>query len=163
RDKVASGLICTQPVPGLPLRDIVLADIDQLIALADLTLGPVEHDPNAVLAIEELNVIEYVALRDVRLGKTEELSVAIDFSLAGGVDRALAIDPDPVIGAIGDASADHEIERGRAPHPVRHTDLRQAVEVKACVMNPPGTELALHCQFDRKLDLRFKQQDRSGG
>ena len=51
--------------------------------------------------------------------------------LARGIDRALAVDPHAVAGAIGDAAADDEVERRRAPHAIGNAHLRQAREVEA--------------------------------
>src|SRR5438270_145736 len=93
-DEVARRLIGADPIPGLPLRHVVFADIHQLVALANLALGPVKDDPDPVLAIQKLNIIKYIALRWVRLGETEQLAVAVELRFPAG--RQVSFDPRPV-------------------------------------------------------------------
>ena len=95
RDQVAAGLVGADPVPGLALGDVVLADVEQFfVAFADLALRTVEHHPNTVLAIEKLNVVKDITLRTIRLGKAEQLAVAIDLRFPAG--RQVALDAGPV-------------------------------------------------------------------
>ena len=84
RENVAVGLVESRPIPGLAGRRIVLPDIDQLVALADLALRAVKHDPNPVLAVEKLHVIKYIALVGRRLGKAEQLFVAVQLGFPSG-------------------------------------------------------------------------------
>src|SRR4029079_2762041 len=84
-------LVRTEPVPGLPLGDIVLRDVDQLLALADLALRPIQQDAHAVFAIEKLDVVEHVALRRIGLGKAKQLAIAVDLGLPAG--GKIAFDP----------------------------------------------------------------------
>ena len=49
---VAAGLVEAGPIPGLARGHVVLADIDDFVAAADLPLRTVKEDLNLVLAIE---------------------------------------------------------------------------------------------------------------
>src|SRR4029079_10947258 len=79
--EIASGLADAGPVPGFARRDVILADVDQLVARSDLALRPVKNDLNSVLAVKELNVVKHIALAAARLGKAEELTVAVQLRL----------------------------------------------------------------------------------
>ena len=94
RHEIAARLVEAGPVPGLAFGDVVLADVDHLLARLDLPLRPVKHDADAVDAVEKLNVVKDIALATVRLGEAEELTVAIDLGLPAG--RQVAFEAGPV-------------------------------------------------------------------
>ena len=84
REDVAAGLIEAGPIPGLAGRDVVLADVDQFLARADLPLRPVKHHAHPVLAVEELNVVKHIAVVGSRLGEAQQFVVAVDFGFPAG-------------------------------------------------------------------------------
>src|SRR4051794_20459178 len=95
-DQVAPRLIGAEPVPGLSGGNIVLTDVEQLLAFPNLALRAVEDDSDPVLAVEKLNIVKDIALRTIRFGKAEQLTVAIDLRLPTG--RKVAFDARPVEG-----------------------------------------------------------------
>ena len=99
RNEVVAGLVGANPVPGLALRNIVLADVEQLFALLHLALRPIEDDAKAVLAVKKLDILEDVTLRSVRLGKAQQFAIAIQFRLPAG--RQVALDTGPIEGGTG--------------------------------------------------------------
>ena len=67
----STGLAGAGPIPGFARRDLVFADIDRLDPAALLALRAVEDDFKPVVAIDQRDIIELVALRSVRTAKCE--------------------------------------------------------------------------------------------
>src|SRR5205085_440319 len=80
RDDVPARLVGAKPVPCLSFGNIVLGHVKQFAPLPDLPLRAIQNYTDLILAVDELYIIEGIALRSIGLGKSEELAVAIDFS-----------------------------------------------------------------------------------
>ena len=76
-DQIAAGLVDPGPIPGLARRRILLPDIDHFASRSDLPLGAVHHDIDAIFAVQQLHVVEMIALVAAGLGKSKQLAVAI--------------------------------------------------------------------------------------
>lgn len=128
--KLAARLVDPGPIPSLPRRHVLPADVEALLAVSNLPLRPVQADIEVVLAIKKLDVFKGIALPAVRSRKGEQLPVAVQLRFPAGGQVAFEARAIEAAGVgqrtVGDDCA-AAVDRGAAKPRFEPGDIADAV------------------------------------